>query len=226
MQCGAQLRWFNLIPILSWILQRGRCSVCHSHVSLQYPLVEISTGILFLLSWFTLGLQPELLILLIQVAVLVLIFVYDLRHKIIPDAFSYVFAGVSLIGIVYTLWLTNSFSEILLSLIAGPVLASPFVLLVMVSRGRWMGMGDAKLALGIGWMLGLLAGYFAIAIGFWLGAIIGLVGIGLGRISNLSGRIPRVTMTSEVPFGPFLVTGTVMMAFWGNAVLHFFGFIF
>jgi Flp pilus assembly protein protease CpaA len=101
--------------------------------------------------------------------------VYDLKHKIIPDMFVYSFSALSLLYLL----LTSEFSELIgfphiLNLLAGPIIALPLYLLWKISSGRWIGLGDSKLALGIGWFLGFSGGISAIIIGFWIGAIVGV----------------------------------------------------
>ncbi len=205
--CGRTLRWYELIPVVSFLVQGGRCRSCGSRLSWQYPLVEMGTGVLFaLVVWLfpplsSLGALADALYFAI-VSVLMVIVVYDLRHKIIPDIFSYFFAFLAMVLImlhasvgIFDWW----------TLAAGPLLALPLFLLWLVSGGRWMGLGDAKLTLGIGWMLGLNAGGAALVMAFWIGAIVGIALI----------IVHRMRLKSEVPFAPFLIAGTLIVFFTG-----------
>ena len=149
--------------------------------------------------------------------------VYDLKHKIIPDLFVFLFILLSL----GKLFLTVPLSLLLhfpyiLDLLAGPILALPIFLLWLVSRGRWIGLGDAKLALGIGWFLGFSLGISALVIGFWIGAIVSLFLLALSKLSRrgfvrktlLGFGLKNLTMASEVPLAPFLIAGVFVVFFW------------
>ena len=239
--CRRTLGPIDLVPVLSYIAFRGRCRTCKSHVSFQYPAVEMFTGALFagvyLLYAPLLLVNPALfffniIIALIVMSLLVLITVYDLRHKIIPDLFSYTFAAVTFIAMflrletIVTETPFRNFSSFSLSLtvpemshlFAGIILAFPFYFLWLVSRGRWMGLGDAKLALGIGWFLGLAKGGTAIIYGFWIGAVVSVLLILIQKI--YAWRLHKhgstnISMKSEIPFAPFLIAGLLIVYFFG-----------
>lgn len=217
--CGAQIAAYDLIPIVSWIMLRGRCRSCGSAISGQYPLVEAATALLFAAIGAMSGLTLVHQILFCAIAsLLILIAAYDTRHTIIPDEWAYGFALLALASI-FTLPRAMPFVE---ALLAGPIAALPLAMLWLVSRGRWMGFGDVKLALGIGWLLGPVYGLAAVFLSFVLGAIIGvLVLLPLPLYARLLQRagIARsagsasYTMKSEVPFGPFLVLSSIIVWF-------------
>lgn len=221
MSCGKVLRWYELLPVLSWAVQRGRCRGCGARVSAQYALVELATGLAFLLtalSFARRGLDPlahlaPFALALASWSLLVVIFVYDLRHKIIPDGFVYAFAAAALFG---TLLLGGEGNFLFWAVAAGPILFLPFWALWAVSGGRWIGLGDGKLALGMGWMLGLGLGVSAVIMGFWIGAAAAVAVILAGRLKS-GGK--RLTMKSEIPFAPFLVLGLGLAFFFGIDVL-------
>lgn len=187
--CKRTLHAIDLVPVFSYLAFKGRCRTCKSHISFQYPAVELFTAILFagvyalyapLMFINTTLFIYNTVVSLIVMALLVLITVYDFRHKIIPDAFSYTFAIVTFVAMFIqvnsagTHSLGVSIPEIS-QLFAGIILAFPFYFLWLISRGRWMGLGDAKLALGIGWFLGLVHGGVAIIYGFWIGALLSVL---------------------------------------------------
>jgi prepilin signal peptidase PulO-like enzyme (type II secretory pathway) len=97
-----------------------------------------------------------------------------------------------------------------LTLLAGPVLFLPFFILWIVSNGRWIGLGDGKLALGFGWMLGLDYGLSAIVLAFWIGAVVSIFLIARERL-NLKKK--QLTMKSEIPFAPYLILGYAIVYF-------------
>lgn len=185
--CGRKLRWYELIPVASFLFLGGRCSACRSRISRQYPLVEIWTGLIF-------ATVPY--VFLPVFCIYVVITVYDLRHKIVPD--SLVYAAIALS--IAVRWFEGGTA---LDWLAGPVLFAFFALVWLSTRGRAMGFGDAKLALSVGFLLGASAGFSAVIIAFWIGAGYGILLI----VSPLLRGDKRITMKSELPFAPFLVAG-------------------
>ncbi len=219
--CGKLIYWYDNIPVISWLILRGRCRNCGSSISLQYPLVEALTGILFLLVGtaaypaFLLSSTAALLLLLelTMVSILIAITVYDLRHTIIPDEWVYSFAVLALVISFATNLSTVHWVPLLL---AGPLAALPLFLLWLVSAGTWMGFGDPKLALGIGWLLGMPLGIVAVFFSFIIGSVV-LVPILLyerlvTHTASATGGASGLTMKSEVPFGPFLIAACLI--FW------------
>lgn len=218
LSCGALIRWYDNVPVLSYLIVRGRCRSCGSRISVQYILVEILTGALFAaVGVETLSRSVPLTALsLIAVALLVAISVYDLRHTIIPDEWVYVFCGVAIASIFLA-----PVQQLPLALLAGPFAALPLFVLWLVSRGRWMGFGDVKLALGIGWLLGPLYGIVAVFFAFVIGAVISvaillplpsIVGFLRKRgIARFRAGGAAFTMKSEVPFGPFLIASCFIL---------------
>jgi len=158
----------------------------------------------------------NVIITLCAVSLLVVIFVYDMRHKIIPDAFSYGFAFLALMRLVLFYQTTLFSYPGFMDLLAGPLIALPFALIYYFSKGEWMGLGDAKLALGIGWFLGLAGAVSALCLAFWIGAVIS-VGILLIQRSMHTKR--GLTFKSEVPFAPFLILGLLIVYFFPMDIL-------
>ena len=208
--CKHTLNWQDLIPLLSFLFLKGRCRYCQKPISLQYPLVELVTGLLFV-SFFIF--HFSFFIFLIA-CFLIIIFVYDLRHYIIPDKIIYPAILVS--GIWYLvssifLGLYTKY-EILNTIYSAFGAAAFFLLIVLISRGKWMGVGDIKLAFLMGLVLSPPKILVALFLAFFIGAI-----IGMGLI--ISGK---KTLKSEVPFGPFLVTGTFIALFFGEKIIQWY----
>jgi leader peptidase (prepilin peptidase)/N-methyltransferase len=218
MTCGRKLYWYELVPIISFFMQRGRCRHCKIRISVQYPIVEILTGIIFMMlaykflivSFFSL---PSYIFLIVFFGIILSSFlvmvVYDIRHKIIPEKVLYVFIVFSIISLFVN---TSGFGSLFIkpslsSIIAGPLLSFPFALIWIVSRGKWMGLGDAKLVLGIGWLLGIAGALCSLILSFWFGAVISII------IMIFSRR--KVGMKTEIPFAPFLFIGIVLTFFLG-----------
>ena len=218
--CGAQLAWWQLVPVLSYIFLRGRCTSCGSRISLQYPIGEMLTGLLFVVVWFTAPTVWLVLFGFALVAALVYVTMYDIRHTIIPDKAVVV---VGLLAISYWLLAGNDISlHTLLAHLAGSLVATvPLFTLWFGSRGRAMGFGDVTL----GAVLGFFGGWSSALVLLWCAFVSGgLVGAGLllwAHIrpilnrSSLSSAHTPYTMKSEVPFGPFVVFGFMVSFFFG-----------
>lgn len=213
LSCEKKLSWHELVPLFSFLIQKGRCNSCKSKLSFQYPIVEFLTGILFVFLFFKLN--PNFvfdlyfyftyLFFVILFSVLLIIIVYDIKHKIIPDSLSLLFFIFSFLSIF--LFLDFKFAPHIPSLyqIFSPFLAAlPFFLFWLISSGKWMGLGDAKLMAGVGFLLGLSGAFSAMVFAFWSGAIIGLLLLFLDKKKN---------MKSEIPFAPFIIFGIFVVFF-------------
>lgn len=221
--CKQNLNWRDLAPVFSFVFLKGRCRYCGKQISWQYPIVEITTALLFLLitnyqlpitnGLPTLDLQTLIsaLFLFVVASFLIVIFVYDLKHYIIPDKILF-----SAIGIVFLYKLFGAFEFRIFDLfnpITAAITTSAFFLAIfLLTRGNGLGFGDVKLAFFMGFFLGYPDILTAVFISFWLGAIIGL-GLVLFKIKK---------MKSQMPFGPFLVAGTFIALFWGQSILNWY----
>lgn len=194
-KCKKKISWFDNIPIGSYFVLKGRCRHCGKRISPRYPLIETAAAIgfiafagqFFLLFVFTLALA---------------ILVIDWEKQIVPD--SLVFLGF-LATLVYFLLVNFNFYE---SLLAG-LAAALFLLLVhLVTTGRGMGLGDVKLALFLGTIIGLSQVFHWLVLSFVLGAVIGLVLVFIGRA-----RFGR-----PIPFGPFLIIAFFVILKWAEYV--------
>ena len=239
--CGKTLGWTELVPLFSFIFLRGRCRSCKSKISWQYALVEFSTGLIFVLIFLKFfdfaAIQNSLFIIpfaysLIVWCLLEVMFAYELNHQIIPDSFVYSFIILSLVFRLSQVTFVPAavFSDpSMLDLLSGPILFLPFFSLWYFSGGKWMGFGDGKLALGIGFQLGLLGGISAVMIGFWIGAIVSIIRLFLSHAAKkgmlpgfiLKSPIKNLTMKSEVAFAPFLIMGVAAVYFFGFNVIVF-----
>lgn len=217
MTCSKTLTWYELIPLGSFLTQRGRCRGCRTRISWQYPIVEALTGFLFvLLSWKFAYLLPENLGLFLVLfgfygiifSILIVLSVYDIKHKILPDSLVFPFAGLAFLGMFFIFG-----NSIVLHLpsytqfLAGIVLPAPFLFLWILSKGKWMGLGDVKLMIGIGFLLGLSAGVTAILISFWVGAGVSILMLLLAPYFGKK----AIHLKTALPFGPFLAIGTIIV---------------
>ena len=215
--CAKKLKWHELLPIASFVFLRGKCSACKAKISWQYPLVETTTGLLFLLISNLKSQISNLGIVYLWIifSVLIIIAVYDYRHQIIPNLFVWIFNGLAFLSLFNSFRISDFGFRILNwnNLLAGFMLFVFFALLWGVSKGKWMGFGDAKLALGIGWFLGITEGVAAITLAFWIGAIVG--------VSLLYLNKKKYGLKSSIAFGPFMILGTAISFFWGEKIISF-----
>ncbi len=213
--CRHTLNWQDLIPVFSFLFFKGKCRYCHKKISIQYPLVELMTGLIFLLIFYfnnSVFNFFNLAFLFYITCVLIIIFVYDLKHYIIPDKVLFpAIAIIFLYQLIFSFRLLN-FNPLWSGLAAFAFFLSIF----LVSSGRWMGFGDVKLAFFMGLFLGYPNILVALFLAFFLGAIIG-VGLIVFKSKNLK---------SEVPFGPFLITGTFLSLLWGNEIIRWYTNLF
>ena len=210
-KCRAILRWYDLIPILSFLIQKGKCRYCKKKISWQYFIIEVTTACLFLLIYYFFVLSSSeqilnLIFYLIIICFLLIIFAYDLRHYIIPD--KIVFPAI-IIGLIYRL---NSISEIGNYILSAFIPAVFFLSLIIISKGKWMGLGDVKLAFLMGLILGWPGILIALLIAFFSGAIIGICLILFGEKG----------FKSQIPFGPFLSGATILVMLFGSKLFHWF----
>lgn len=218
--CGKTLGPLELVPLFSFLFLRGRCAGCKSHISWQYPLIEALAGISFV-AVFLLNLSiVESLFLLAIFSTLLVITVYDLKHQIIPDGFAALFAALGLLNFLYGVGMVNALHfPAAWTLLAGPMLFLPFWFLWFISNGRWIGLGDGKLAWGIGWFLGASLGATAVILGFWIGAGFALAAIGVQKIMEYTRagksfpRWRKLSMQSAIPFGPLLILAVFIVYF-------------
>lgn len=227
LSCRHQLTWPELFPLASYLLQRGRCRHCQSQISPQYPIVETLITAIFVLLFDQFMFQPFSLVLYWVVAVLlVIIAVYDWRHQIIPDGLVMGFIILAALSPIITGlddWLLSAVivREAHVILTAG-LFYFAFWALWHYSAGRWIGLGDAKLAAGIGLLLGLAYGLTALLVAFWTGAIVGLALIALSKSPwSIRVRGLKLKLQSEIPFAPFLIFGVLVVLIADFNVLPF-----
>ncbi len=220
LSCKRQLKWEELIPVISFIWQGGRCKGCSSKISFQYVVVEIITAVVFVLIALQAvnifeGYYPfaslRFFIWNAGIASLLLVIAfYDLRHKIIPNelVYSFMILAVATPFIVDASLAGREMVWALHGVYSGGILFGLFWLLWHFSKGRLMGFGDAKLVFGIGLWLGIKVSLLALLVAFVSGAVVGLSLIVIGP--SLPTRLKSFSMKSEIPFAPFLVLGAII----------------
>jgi len=212
-QCGNLIKWYDNIPLLSYLLLKGRCRHCPSPISFRYPLVEALTGTFFLFSFFrhspasfTFPLFLSFLKDLVFISFLIPIFFIDLQHRIVPNPLSY---GILISGLALS-FLTGSFFSSLVGLaIGGGIFLTIRFLGTFLLKVESMGMGDVKLAAGIGAFLGWSHVLVCFFLSFLLGAMVAIFLL----LTHLKRRKDRIA------FAPFLVAAALISLFWGSKLL-------
>lgn len=202
-RCSTPIAWYDNVPLLSFALLRARCRKCGEPISWRYPVVELVTGLLFVLALAERGLTIDLIPALLLVAGLVAITGIDLDHQLIPDVIS--IPGIVVGLAVSTLTGRPGWLDSLVGVVIG---GGIFLLIIVASRGG-MGGGDMKLGAMLGAFLGWKLVLVAILIAILAGGVFAIVVLLLRR----KGR------KDAVPFGPFLALGGVVSLFWGESLL-------
>lgn len=197
--CSKTLSARELVPIISFLIQKGQCLHCGTALLWQYPLVELTTGILYGLASLLIPSLAILVPIFIGIGALEVILVSDLRFQIIPDGAVLV---LLILGII-RLWYDGYGDMLKYDVATTLVLSAIPALLWLWSKGKWMGLGDAKLILTTSLILGFPASLVAFLFSFWLGGIIGIILL-ITRLESLQ---------SKIPFGPFIIMGSLLAYF-------------
>ena len=201
--CGTQIAWYDNVPVVSYLVLRGRCRTCETRISLRYLLVELVTALLVAACFAVFGLSGEAFVSAFFVACLVVVSAIDVERKIIPDAIV-----LPATAVVLAARIALDPSAALESVLAA-VAASGFLFLAVLAYPRGMGMGDVKLALLMGAALGS-----AVAVAMMLGMLSALAVAVLLLL-----RYGAAARKSAIPFGPFLAFGSVVALFAGEELL-------
>jgi leader peptidase (prepilin peptidase) / N-methyltransferase len=202
--CGHQLKPYELIPIVSYLLQRGKCRGCQSRISPIYPIFELLTGILFAIAPTIIGWSGELLVALTLISMFMIIVVSDIHYMIIPDKILLWFAGIFLLERIFMP--LSPWWDSLLGAAVGFLL---LLLIALVTKGG-MGFGDVKLYA----LLGFVLGFKLVLLSFFLSTLYGAVIGGLALLFKI------VKRRQPIPFGPFIAAGTLTAYFWGSEIIN------
>lgn len=224
LHCGHELRWYDLIPLLSWLTLRGRCRYCHKSIGMLEPLVEIGLAAFFVVSFmfwpFELSSGLEITKFTMWLASglgLAILFIYDAKWFLLPDVVMWPTIGLAAVYAGLTVYQSADPAAQAWSVIgAVAILSGLYLLLYEFSRwkngedGTWVGFGDVKLGLALAL---LLADWRLAFLALFLANLIGCLWVVPGL---MTGKIER---QSHVPFGPLLIAGFVVAGLFGTAVL-------
>ncbi|MBP8718620.1 MAG: prepilin peptidase [Candidatus Atribacteria bacterium] len=209
-KCNQPIKFYDNIPLVSFIILKGKCRYCKEKISWQYPLVEFLTGIIYLLLFLRYGLQLVTFVYMFFCSALIIITFIDLKENIIPDVLSLPFL---LLGFLMSFFLKNlsPINSLLGILAGGGVLLLVAILGSFLFKKEAMGGGDIKLAAMVGAFLGWQLTLLSLFLSFFTGAIIGIVIL----IKNKGESDP-------IPFGPFIALGTIIALFFGNSIINWY----
>ncbi|MGV8979784.1 prepilin peptidase [Clostridium sp.] len=211
--CGNDIKFYDLIPVLSWIFLRGKCRNCQEKISIRYALVESVTAILFLLNYFQYGISIYLLKYLILVPFLIVIAMidYDTMEVYTVTTWMAIAVGIILLGVNFYLGEPIA-TYIYGALLGAGTIATIILLSKLIIGTEGMGWGDAEICglcgLFLGFNLTLLMMFFSFIIG-------GIIGVYLLKFKNKNGR-------SEMPFGPSIILAALLMMIWGDRILNWY----
>lgn len=211
-KCNHSLKWYELIPIFSYVFQQGKCRSCKERISIIYPMVEITTGILFAVSYYVFGFSYEFILLLIVSSFLVIVIVSDINYLIIPDEVTFFFCLL----LFFVKLIMDGFESSIFALGHGLILFGTMYLIMIIGnlifKKESMGGGDVKLMFFVGMAIGPVLGIFSI----FLSSVIAL---------PLSLMVYLKDKDNVIPFGPFILIATFIIILFGidsNMILSIF----
>ncbi len=212
--CSYLLKWYDNVPVLSWLLLRGKCRKCGTGVSIQYPTVELMTGALFVLVIWLTPVGPLLATRLLLICILIALFGIDLEHQILPNTIT--LPGIA-VGVLLSLIAPPGIKDALIGvLLGGGILYAIAWGYYLWRREEGMGMGDVKMLAMIGAFLGWKAVLVTLVLSSFSGAIIGLIMM----------AAQRGTIKYALPFGTFLAIGAVVAMVAGEPLIAWYsGFL-
>jgi len=200
--CGHRLNYYDMLPVINYLINRGKCRYCGEKYSIQYPLIELFNGLLYGAIVLKYGFNLIAVLYCILGSILIIVSVIDIKHKIIPDSLNITIAAI---GIMLILYDNSILSDRLLGALIGFVL---FFIIALATDA--MGGGDTKLIAGLGLIFGVKGVLFIIFYSFVIGAVISLVLL----IAKIKSR------KDEIPFGPFISAATLLYIFYGVEIIN------
>ena len=208
--CGHRLRWFDNVPVLGWLVLRGRCRSCRTAISPMYPLVEVATAGFFLLQLWQVGWAPLLAVRLLFVSAMIVLFVIDLQHRILPNVIT--LPGI-VVGLVACLFFEPGWRSSLIGVAAGGgVLWAIGEAYFRIRGEEGMGFGDVKMLAMIGAFLGWQLMLVTLLLASLAGSIIGGTMI----------AIDRGNMKYALPLGSFLALGAIVATHLGYPLIEWY----
>ena len=226
-ECGKNIAWYDNIPVMSYLLLKGKCRHCNKSISIRYPLVELFTTLTFVGLFIKFDVSYMFFLFFVLFSLLIIIFFIDLEHMIIPDALTIPFTIIALLAnLVYSVFVKKtSFLFFLKIYVAGFLCAGLIFLLIyflayLVYKKEAFGLGDVKLAFMLGAFIGILKTVPLILTSFIIGGIVAIILYIITMIKNFPKGKETNIRKKEIPFAPFLVVATYLMVFYGKFIFN------
>lgn len=204
MKCGYQLKWYDLIPLFSYLFLRGRCRKCGEKISIQYPIIEAFNGVMYVLIFMFTGLSINTLLYCLLSSALTVIAVIDFRTYEIPFGIN-IFIGC--LGVIRVATDLSHWTDYLIGFFSVSV---PLYLLYIVTKGRGIGGGDVKLMAVSGFLIGWKCNILAFVLGCILGSVIHMIRMRVSKAEHV------------LAMGPYLSAGIMIAALWGEALIDWY----
>ncbi len=230
LSCGTTLKFYELVPLFSYLFLRGRCRTCMAVIPSRYFLVELLTGLLFVVVALVTFDIVTMFYLLVLVSILVVISVYDMYHMIIPNELVVASLVTVLVYEGYLLLMGLPMVDLVWNLLAAALGSFFLWILWFVSKGKWIGFGDVKLVFPLGLAVGKAGVFSMIVLSFWIGAVIGLALLLVQKFKkrgqpHLRFLPEELTIKSAVPFAPFLILGCLAVLFFDIDVIDLLSYV-
>jgi prepilin signal peptidase PulO-like enzyme (type II secretory pathway) len=228
MHCGHELATKDLVPLFSWVWLKGNCRYCNKPIGRFEPIAELGTALLFVASYIF---WPEELTgsawvlfigWLLTLVCLITLAIYDAKTQILPSLLIYVGIGIYIASLLLYTLVTGSTDTLIGAAIGGGIYFGLFFFLYVasyeltkrgISKSEWLGFGDVRLVFLLGLVVGSALNAF---LAMFLACIIGIIIMLPGYVHK------NVTLTSKIPFGPFLISGAIVTVWWGNAIIDWY----
>jgi leader peptidase (prepilin peptidase)/N-methyltransferase len=205
--CGYQLAWYDNIPLVSYLVLRGRCRQCAAPISIRYPIVELITAAVFLLHYYSFGPTPLLAVRLLFACALIALFAIDLEHQLLPNVIT--LPGIAT-GLLFSLVLPPGIVDAAIgTLVGGGVLWAIGEAYFRLTGQEGMGFGDVKMLAMIGAFLGWQQVILTLVLSSFAGSLIGVLVIVSGRGG----------LKHALPYGTFLALGALVASIWGTRIV-------
>ena len=208
MQCGYQLKWYDLLPLFSWLVLGGKCRKCKAKISVQYPLIEVLNGIFYLLIFACYGISIEMLLYSLLASALIVISVIDFRTYEIPFGIN---VFIAFLGLVRVLTDWSNWLEYVVGFFSVSVV---LYVIYVVTNGQGIGGGDIKLMAASGLLLGWKSNIFAFLLGCMLGSVCHVIRMRIGKANHM------------LALGPYLSVGIIIAALWGKEWIRWYFSLF
>ncbi len=214
-KCGHMLKWYENIPLLSYVIQKGKCRGCKELISIQYPIIEFLSVCAFVIAYIRFGLSLETFLFTLLLQMFIVIFMIDLRYQIIPDSINIVIIVLGVISLFITHTSINqvlviNYIDKLIGFGVALGLLLVFIFFEKILKKELMGGGDLKLFFGIG----LFMGWQLLLLGLFLASVVALITEMLKKLINSEKFLNKV-----IPFGPYLVIGFSLAYIFGLDII-------